>query len=426
MRCAAPNLLLSLTASRSIQRMSYGPRHGRAAPSDLTGDRDGQMNVIPGTTEAAKSLKRTALRGFGPPSGQSDYGDRSGYRLEFTRSDAPVPALMRFALELVGLRAFGPAEKVAWWVDFTYQGQLCQLAHQKFGLRLRLWTDLPRPEADRLLKKASKQLRSSTRIVEKLIVAAAPELLGGGDATVVNQHWRLWRAYVYFRERAEKPTFIVDRHEEHQGRFGKVSTFTDGQALMRLSAFHDLVAAITAYLSLLEHDLVLALAFSDFDPTHEQLTAFIGSRWAEKYRRILGTDKEATEHLARLTAVVERWRNPYSHGGFEKGHGATVYLHPPGVGVVPVGMTSVRESPLFSIFPADDTDITEVFKLFDELQQWVKSSKPQATRWIESSLDVRFDEDFRMEAAKARDSGRFDEFVGYAEDRQAVVDNMDY
>ena len=38
---------------------------------------------------------------------------------------------------------------------------------------------------------------------------------------------------------------------------------------MELNAFHDLVAAITAYLSLLEHDLVLALAFSGFDPSTE-------------------------------------------------------------------------------------------------------------------------------------------------------------
>jgi hypothetical protein len=50
----------------------------------------------------------------------------------------------------------------------------------------------------------------------------------------------------------------------------------------------------------------------------------------------IARDKEAAHYLGRLTAVVERWRNPYSHGGFEKGHGATVYLHAPGVGAVPI------------------------------------------------------------------------------------------
>ena len=30
------------------------------------------------------------------------------------------------------------------------------------------------------------------------------------------------------------------------------------------------------------------------------------------------------------------WRNPYSHDGFEKGYGATIYLHPPRVRAVPL------------------------------------------------------------------------------------------
>ena len=43
-------------------------------------------------------------------------------------------------------------------------------------------------------------------------------------------------------------------------------SFKSGKIQMQLNAFHDMVAAITAYLSLLEHELVLALAFIDFDP----------------------------------------------------------------------------------------------------------------------------------------------------------------
>jgi hypothetical protein len=75
------------------------------------------------------------------------------------------------------------------------------------------------------------------------------------------------------RERATNPTFIADKHEEHEEHEehglregGFVSTFSDGRMLLEINAFHDLVAAITAYLGLLEHDLVLALALTGFDP----------------------------------------------------------------------------------------------------------------------------------------------------------------
>lgn len=97
------------------------------------------------------------------------------------------------------------------------------------------------------------------------------------------------------------------------------------------AAFHDSVAAITAYLSLLEHQLVLALPFKNFDPTKDDVTEVISSRWGEKFDRVLGKEGKAARYRQRLIAVVERWRNPYSHGGFEKGHGATIYLHTPGV-----------------------------------------------------------------------------------------------
>ena len=279
------------------------------------------MNALHGAAEAGDRLKQTALRDFGPP---IDNSQRSGssYRLELDRNTAPVPRLLMYALSLIGLQAHGPGEKVEWWVDFTYRGQWCKLAHQKFGLRLYLQTEAPTAEARKMLAQIAKQLKSSTRTVEKLILASAPDLLGQGDATVVNQHESLRRAHAYFRERAIDPTFIADEYEEYEptdGLLARASTFTSGQIRMELNAFHDLVAAITAYLSLLEHDLVLALAFSGFDPSAEDLTDVIGSRWGEKFRRVLGVGKEASRYLERLNAVVERWRNPYSHGGFEKG-----------------------------------------------------------------------------------------------------------
>ncbi|MEU7864661.1 hypothetical protein [Nonomuraea sp. NPDC049141] len=387
------------------------------------------MNSLPGEAEAGKRLKQTALRDFGPFPEDGHELRGEAYKLHLSRDDAPVPSLFRYALTLIGLTADGPGEKVEWWVNFTYQDEWCELAHEKLGLRLYLWTGKPEEEAHKIQDQIVKKLRSSIRTVEKLIVDAAPELLGKGNATVVNQHWSLRHAYEYFRERAINPVFIDEciREEPTEGAIGCWYTVKDGKAQMQMNAFHDMTAAISAYLSLLEHNLVLALAFHGFDPDRDDLTNVIGSRWGDKFDRVLGKDRAAARYRQRLTDVVERWRNPYSHGGFEKGHRATIYLHTPGVdAAVPVGLTNVRSSPLFSLIPASETDITQVFELFDEIDAWLESELPEGTKWINSGLHVRFDEPFLAVLAQSRQQGDFASFLELCEHQQEMMENMNY
>lgn len=386
------------------------------------------METLPGAAAAGERLKRTALRDFGPPN-QATRSEKS-YRRTIHPHEAPLPSLFKYALTLIGLEAHGPGEKVAWWVDFTYKGEWCELADEKFGLRIYLRTEAPEEEANKMLAEITKKLRSSMRTVEKVILEAAPHMLARGDATVVNQYRSLRRAYEYFRERAVEPVPIEDEYTHYEPPEGSpiaaASTFRSGKIQMRLNAFHDMIAAISAYLSLVEHVLVLSLAFKGFDPDKDNLTSIIGSRWGEKWERVLGKHEKSSQFRRKLTDVVERWRNPYSHGGFEKGNGATLWLHTPGVGAVPVGMTSVRDSPHFSFLPATETDITEVFQLLDEIDGWLEVELADAMRWIHSGLEVRFDANFRAEVAEAQKLNEFRGFLEYHEEQRAIIDNMDY
>lgn len=386
------------------------------------------MTALDGVETAATRLKQTCLRDFGPPLDPGD-DDADGelWLLEVPAKDAPVPRLLKYALQLVGLQARGPGEKVEWWVHFTYRGHPCNIAHQKFGVRLRTRADLPEKTAEELQREIVKKLNSAARIVEKLVLDAAPTILGHGDALVINQHYPLLRAYNYFRDRALNPALIEDEKIVHHDDGKSLSyTFSSGKDKMKRNAFHDLVAAITAYLSLLEHDLVLALAFRNFDPATDNLTEVIGARWGSKFERVLGKDTEANSYRQKLTEVVERWRNPYSHGGFEKGHSATIYLATQEIGWGPVGVTSVRDSPHFSFIPASESDIAEVFALLDELDTWLHSELAEAMDWIKDALPVRFDAAFRSEVQKAIRDGRMAYLIekyGYAYEK---AQNMDY
>ena len=171
------------------------------------------MNSLPEAADAGERLKRTALRDFGPDPENEPKG--TSYKMTLDPDEAPVPSLLKYALTLIGLKVYGPGEKVARFVNFTYRGEPCVLAYEKFGLRLYLRTEAPEEEARKTQVKVAKQLRSSMRVVEKVIMDAAPELLGKGEATVVNQHRSLRRAYEYFRERALEPTVVEDETIEY-------------------------------------------------------------------------------------------------------------------------------------------------------------------------------------------------------------------
>lgn len=386
------------------------------------------MSSLPGAAEATAYLKRADFRDFAAPADESH--SLSGRRFTLDHDDIPVPELARYSLALIGLDVVGAGEKIAWSVCFDYRGVRCVLAHQKFGLRLYVQGELSDSDALKTRDEVVNKLKSARRTVEKLVTTAAPELVGHGNVSLVNQHSSLRRAYDYFRERALDPAVVEDKHtalEPVEGLTLGGMSFTSGSTQMRMNSVHDLVAAITAYLSLLEHEFVLALAFNGFDPTKESLTDLIGARWGEKFARLVGAAAGAGGYKQRLTDVVERWRNPYSHGGFEKGHGATIYLHVPGAfSAIPVGLSKVRSSRVVSLLSTSETEIADVFALFDEVDTWLDVQLPEAMQWIRSGLNVRFDEEFRAALTAARDADQFGDLLEAYEYAQYKIDNMEH
>lgn len=335
---------------------------------------------------------------------------------------------MALACSLAGLRLSGPGEKVAWWTTFVLDDARYELAHQKFGLRLRLASDGFDPaDVELRMRTTIKRLVSATKIVEKEVGKRSQTLIDQGDATVINQHVRLHRVYEYFRDRAVNPEIVEDLNEKSETTFGTSWLFRSGRAKMELNSSHDMAAAVTAYLSRFEHDLVLTLPFAGFDPASDHLTRFIRMRWGLKFDRIFGKDEQARALLERLIQVVEAWRNPYAHGGFEKGHGSTIYVHVPVAGALPVGLSAARARPSLALGITHSIPPAEVFALFDEIDKWFAAAWPQAFAWIDSGLAVRFDSEFLDELELCRaDQERFESFLSDSEYRQDQVDNMDF
>lgn len=196
------------------------------------------------------------------------------------------------------------------------------------------------------------------------------------------------------------------------------------------SGAYNALAAINAYFSYLEHALVLVLPFTDFEPTAESITGFIGMRWRDKFKRVFDVNADATAKRLhdRLHDVSETYRNTYGHGGFDK-EGGAIYFHVPEVGALPARLTDVRGSPHFDLIPVGSLDFEEMCGLFDEVDEFLGTSEITrfGMRYAEAGMDVQYDQRARTRFAEAMESDeRFDELLDSDSHAETMAINMDW
>ncbi|MFF1732011.1 hypothetical protein [Streptomyces sp. NPDC058247] len=351
---------------------------------------------------------------------------RTRHRLPMDFDRIPVPGIVHIILKLLNLQDLGIAEKLAWEYAFKFDGVNCSLAHQKFGLRLYVdSSQMPSVEdAENLRESLTKFLESAQRSLERRQLRQfADEQIRQGRMTIRNQYRQLRDVYEYFQEGASLAFAGQGRmlSELPNGgrRFGVDTT----------EGFYNTVAMVSAYFSMLEHTLVLLLPFRGFDPSEAALKDFIGSRWGNKFRQVFAvdTDSSAKKHFDALYRIAEEYRNTYGHGGFDR-HGSSFLFHMQHVGALPAVLSDIREKPYFSFMPLDLDDFSQVKDALDAVDEWITTDvAPLAMRWVQSGMDVYYDEGFRAVAESALESSEtFDSFMSYS---SSIVDqdaNMDW
>jgi hypothetical protein len=215
--------------------------------------------------------------------------------------------------------------------------------------------------------------------------------------------------YEYFRERAATE-FQPPARSTHADRDAGGLTAQAVRDLLssavaplakQVTGFYDTFAMVTAYTSWLEHVLVLLLPFTSGDRRDLDIKKFIGDRWSAKFQSIFDMrDRVAKGHYDTLHGIVEYYRNPYSHGGFDK-FGSTIFAFFPRLGPLPLTMSDVRESPTFGFTPADVDGFNSVCADLDRIDEWLESGSTEIGMiWIREGLDVRFDKEFADELAE--------------------------
>lgn len=344
------------------------------------------------------------------------------YRDSIDRELFPVPSLIRFVLHGVcGFPLGYPGEKTHWIIPFTYRDASCAISHEKFGLRLYVRNNINKNELLSKLKKA-------IAVTEKFILAdIAKDQIKSGNITIDNQFSRLDGQYAFFREKAEA-AYATQKREDEDGSIEGISESLNRMFRASAEAAYNALAMIDAYFSRLEHFLVLALPFSEYDRSLDELTDFVGKIWSEKMKRILNIEIHPAQlYYAHLVAVKEKYRNTFAHGGFEK-KGASFYFHLPRFGVIPASMSGHKDSVHFDLFPINEDAFRNVCALFDEFDTWLKNTgKPLAWKYAERGLALSFGEkDISEMLSAASDPASYDKWLDHQSYIVDMYANADY
>jgi hypothetical protein len=370
--------------------------------------------------EVVDRLRRT-LKGFAPatPENVTTKSD-SRVRFKVPPERLPLATLPYLALLAIGCTNLGRGEKLAWAIPFSFGGAYCELSHEKFGIRLYIDKSLVSDESAgaKVAETIISTLDKAQRLLESQVLRPlAMDELQHGRVLIQNQYHSLRETYEYFRDGAALAY-------DGKGRVNRLNRLFAEQA----EGFHNTIAMVGGYFSLLEHILVLVSPFIHSVSIGQDLLRFIGDKWSSKFKTVFDVkaDKSAKRLHDELARISEDYRNTFAHGGFNKSK-ASIGFRIPGAGWMPAMLSDVRESPHFNFVPTTMADYQAICRLFDDLDEWLDTGAAKyGMVWAKEGLNVRFDADFEAEFHQALDEDRFAELVERTSLLMDLHANMDY
>jgi hypothetical protein len=378
------------------------------------------------TKHDPRKVLRYVLRGISPAHDE-DYRLNLNY-VSAVAERLPLPYMVFLTL-IMGTDCEyvrRPAEKTAWSINLRFRDVPFCLEHGKSGMRIATSAAPDSPVIEELVR----VLHRAFPVADRVLQPDVDVQVRAGNVTAPNRQHLFRQRYEFFRDSARAAFEAPPRSEDifrPQGSAREearsVDIFKNGR-----EGFFFGAAAIDAYFSWLEHVLVLVLPFVEYDPTKDDLVAFIGGAWTDKLKRVwdLASDKDAKSLYDALREIKERFRNSIAHGGLEKGD-ASLAVHIPGLGAVPTRLSHFTESIHYGVFPLKNASFGEACELFNAVDAHLRNGSTRyGMRFAESALNVAFDAKSREDYQKAMQSDDdFDGLLGrlsYFDDMHANMD----
>jgi len=322
----------------------------------------------------------------------------------------------------------GKGEKVKWSIPMLFKGTPLVIAHQKFGLRIRVSNfESLAPSREELIGR----LRGAVKMMDQLIEPFAAEQVRSGNVTFGNRYALFRGMYEFLRARAKDAySSSPPANEPIVDDKGNPVGWHSMPLKSQFEGFYLAAPALDSYYSWLEHLLALLLPFSHFDVKTDDLVDFLTSSWAQKFKRVfdLSHDREAKRAFDSLLQLKERLRNPIFHGGIEAEGTHTLHFHVRGLGVVPVSLSRFKDSIHYSLIPIRSNSFEEFCRVLDDVDTFLESGPLSlGCRYAKSGLDVSFDEDSVREYARAaRSDEEMEEFIEMTAWHYEQAINMDW
>lgn len=335
-------------------------------------------------------------------------------------------AIRFFIVDVIGGHDVGRDEKQAWAAPLEMDGTLIWFAFRKFGVSATVYGARTEEAAAEIVAECMQRVGKAIPVVTRdLIGPLIAEAVTQGAFTVPNRFGYFHDMYAHLRSLAEetaaKAAVTRPVHETHGE--GASSTHFPGAMLARDAEF-EAVGSLFAFFSLLEHLLVIGLAFTEYEPVQEPFGDFLRMNWGEKFKRVVGLknkdDKLIYDTLQRL---ADENRNPSAHGGVDR-NVANVHVHLVGYGAVPTGVTSTSQHPTYtfepelpqSVFPFANHHFLgrslDGWGAVDRVLAWMRSGPlADAFTYGESTLPVWFDSGSRKELRAAVAAGALEDFM---------------
>ena len=358
-----------------------------------------------------KVIAGHALADFLPPVGLESVARWDVHKLGF--EDFALPDLVFFALtRLRGIEGLGRGDKIAWSVDACFRDTPFRIVLRKRGFELYV----PEGTPDDVTKELGRCLKKAAGIAASFLKDAGKLQIEAGNVTIDNRFLIFEGAYRFFRMEAET-RFAT-------GRTGIEALF-DSKVK---EAGYFAGAMINAYFSRLEHVLVLAMAFTSFDPTKGALRKFAESLWDDKFAAAfdLATDTSAKRARDILGRLKKEHRNPISHGGFDK-KGTVFHFHVYGIDPVPAILLDYEVSIERYVSNVTRDQFHAVCGDLDECDRLLKETHLGfGLRYAESGMSISFSANSRERYRKAAKRPElFDQFVEDDQIRADMHMNMD-
>lgn len=351
---------------------------------------------------------------------RSDTDKKKRAVINLTPDLFPVPGLLFIMLnEILGIKPFGPAEKLAWLFNFSYQSEPVTVFLQKFGLRLEM------PEGTNQGKLIG-SLQKCCVIAEQYLAPAVSSQLDDAAITLKNEFHRFDGAYRYFRDSAGE-TYASPPPEPITRKTAYGTATSSSPFLPMIHGGYLASAMLDSYFSRLEHLLVLLVPFTSLNLKNGELKKFVGSMWGDKFKTIfdITSCQRSKKVYDDLRSVKEAFRNPAAHGGFLK-KGASFLFHS-AAGAMPVQLTKTNGNYEFRISQIPPATFDEICDILDAAEDFIANSEfSDAFVYANSGLDVPTDDNSRSEYLNVMNTENFEDFLDHKAMEWERYANMDF